>query len=145
MFEAAGGEETFRKLVAAFYLRVSADPDLSPLFPTDFTEIREKQYAFLTQFFGGPALYAKTYGPPMLRARHLPFPVTKRRVEAWLNCMSKAMDETGLKGELRDFMFERLTLTAHHMMNTEEEGELEHGRPMLKVEARQRPPEQDRS
>ena len=139
VYEAAGGTETFQKLVTAFYLRVAKDPDLSPLFPEDFTEIREKQYAFLTQFFGGPALYSRTYGAPMLRARHMPFPVTKRRVIAWLRCMSEAMDEIGLAGELRDFMFERLTLTAHHMMNTSEEGESDTRRPMLKVEARQHP------
>lgn len=139
VFEAAGGAEAFRKLVSAFYQRVAKDPDLSPIFPEDFTEIQQKQYSFLTQFFGGPALYSQTYGAPMLRARHMPFPVTKRRVEAWLRCMSEAMDETGFEGELRDFMFERLTLTAHHMMNTQEEGESDPRRPMLKVEARQHP------
>lgn len=139
VYEAAGGSETFHALVAAFYRRVAKDPDLSPIFPEDFTEIQEKQYAFLTQFFGGPALYSQTYGAPMLRARHMPFPVTKPRVVAWLRCMSEAMDEIGLGGELRDFMFERLTLTAHHMMNTLDEGESQQGRPMLKVEARAQP------
>jgi len=131
-----------RHLVTTFYLKVASDPDLSPIFPEDFTEIREKQYMFLTQFFGGPALYSQAYGAPMLRARHMHFEVTPKRVEAWLRCMSEALDETGFMGELRDFMFERMTLTAHHMMNTPTDEDPLPQRPMLKVEARSRPAKQ---
>jgi len=120
-YEAIGGAETVRKLVEAFYRRVKADPDLSPLFPDDMTEIKEKQYKFLTQFLGGPALYSEEYGPPRLRMRHLPFPITLKRAKAWLNCMAQAMDEIGLEGPERDQFFHRLVLTAEHMINTTEE------------------------
>lgn len=135
VFAAAGGAEALRHLVNEFYLKVGSDPDLSPIFPDDLTEIREKQYMFLTQFFGGPALYSQAYGAPMLRARHMHFAVTPTRVDAWLRCMSEALDETGFTGELRDFMFERMTLTAHHMLNTPTNEEPLPQRPMLKVEA----------
>ena len=140
IYELAGGAKGFEALVTAFYECVSQNPDLSPLFPQDFTEIRQKQYEFLTQFFGGPALYSERRGAPMLRARHMPFPITPKRVEAWLGCMSQAMHTVGLDGQLRDFMFERLTLTAHHMMNTPEPGE-ELPRPLLiKPDERKGPP-----
>lgn len=119
LYEMAGGADAIGRLVTAFYYRVAQHPDLAPIFPEDFTEIRAKQFDFLTQFFGGPPLYSQKYGSPMLRARHLKSPVTSPRAEAWLHCMSEAMDEIGLSGPLRDVMFDRLTKAAHHMVNTD--------------------------
>ncbi|WP_134699108.1 globin [Ammoniphilus sp. YIM 78166] len=117
VYELIGGAETIEKLVSAFYDLVAAHPDLAPIFPKDFTETKEKQYLFLTQFFGGPLLYSEQHGHPMLRARHMPFPITPKRAEAWLSCMQQAMDQIGLEGPIRDFMFDRLTQTAYHMVN----------------------------
>lgn len=76
-YESIGGADTISRLVDAFYPRVIAHPDLAPIFPTDITPVRDKQYLFLTQFFGGPPLYTKQYGHPMLRARHMPHQITK--------------------------------------------------------------------
>lgn len=120
-YDRIGGAETIARLVDAFYPRVKRDPDLAPIFPEDITPVRDKQYLFLTQFLGGPPLYSQEYGHPMLRARHMPHPVTPRRAEAWLRCMRAAMDEIGLAGEARDYIFERLTLTARHMINRPDE------------------------
>jgi hemoglobin len=120
-YELIGGAETIARLVDAFYPRVQRDPDLFPIFPEDITPVRDKQYLFLTQFLGGPPLYSQEYGHPMLRARHMPHPVTPRRADAWLRCMQEAMDEIGLAGEVRDYIFERLTMTAHHMVNRPDE------------------------
>lgn len=116
-----GGAATVRKLVEAFYGRVVNDPDLAPLFPDDIRPVMEKQYGFLTQFFGGPPLYTERYGHPMLRARHLPFAITPRRAEAWLRCMAEAMDEVGISGDVRAYLIERLRQTAYHMVNTLDE------------------------
>ncbi|GGE51281.1 hypothetical protein GCM10011391_32590 [Pullulanibacillus camelliae] len=120
-FEAIGGSETLRRLVTAHYKYVAAHPDLAPIFPNDLTETARKQQQFLTQFLGGPPLFSEEHGHPMLRARHLPFPITPKRAEAWLSCMSRAMDDIALDGTLRDSIFKRLTLTAYHMVNTEDE------------------------
>lgn len=121
-YEAIGGAPTVAKLVDAFYNRVARHPDLIPIFPDDLTETRKKQYAFLTQFFGGPPLFSQHYGPPMLRRRHLPHEITPKRVESWLACMAEAFDEAGITGPMGDFLFNRLTATAHHMTNTYDEG-----------------------
>lgn len=120
LYEAIGGDATLRRLVEAFYPRVQADPDLAPIFPADIDPVMEKQYRFLTQFLGGPALYSMLYGAPALRMRHLPHPVTPVRAQAWLRCMAAAMDEIGLHGPDRDDIFRRLTTTAQHMVNTRE-------------------------
>jgi hemoglobin len=120
-YEAIGGEETLSKLVDAFYSRVGLHPDLAPIFPDDLTETARKQKQFLTQYLGGPQLYSYEHGHPMLRARHLPFEITPTRANAWLSCMRAAMDEIGLDGPLRTEFYNRLVLTAQHMVNTPDE------------------------
>lgn len=117
LYDDIGGAATLKKLVDVFYGLVAAHPELAPIFPDDLTETKEKQYKFLTQFLGGPNLYSREYGHPMLRARHMPFPITPKRAEAWLSCMEQAMDQIGMSGKARDFMFQRLFHTAYHMVN----------------------------
>ena len=112
------GEALLHRLVDTFYGLVGKNPDLSPLFPNDLSEIARKQKQFLTQYLGGPALYTEEHGHPMMRARHLPFAVTPKRAEAWLSCMRQAMDKVGLEGPIRDEFYSRLFLTAQHMINT---------------------------
>jgi hemoglobin len=80
--------------------------------------VMEKQYMFLTQFFGGPGLYNEVHGHPMLRARHMPFAVNERRARAWLACMQAALDEVGLQGDVREQVWQRLSFTAQHMINS---------------------------
>ncbi|MDT8862742.1 globin [Alkalihalobacillus sp. MEB130] len=116
-FDALGGEEILSKLVDTFYNKVSKHPDLAPLFPDDLTDTARKQKQFLTQFLGGPTLYSDEHGHPMLRARHMPFVITPVQADAWIACMEDAMDENGIEGLIREYMLERLTMTAHHMVN----------------------------
>lgn len=120
IYEAIGGANAIERIVSAFYKRVAKHPDLIPIFPDDLTEVSYKQRLFLTQFFGGPKLYSEKYGPPMMRRRHLPFPITPTRRDAWLACMEKALEEAAIDEPYRTVMFEKLTLTANHMMNTPE-------------------------
>jgi|SRR5690554_605658 len=120
IYDAIGGSETIDRLVDAFYERVGKHPDLIPIFPEDLTETARKQKQFFTQFFGGPPLYIQEHGHPRLRARHLPFPITPTRRDAWLECLSGALDEVEIDEPYRSSIFERLTMTANHMMNTPE-------------------------
>ncbi|GAB3059837.1 globin domain-containing protein [Virgibacillus ainsalahensis] len=120
IYEAIGGAEPINKLVKAFYKRVGEHPKLIPIFPDDLTETARKQELFLTQFFGGPQLYNEERGHPMLRRRHLPFPITPERRDAWLACMSEALIEAEIEEPYRTAIFEKLTMTANHMMNTSE-------------------------
>ncbi|WP_010093586.1 hypothetical protein [Ornithinibacillus scapharcae] len=120
IYEAIGGQETIDRLVTAFYKRVGNHPKLLPIFPEDLTETARKQSLFLTQFFGGPNLYTEERGHPMMRRRHLPFEITPSRRDAWLDCMDEALEEVGIEEPYRTAIFERLTMTANHMMNTPE-------------------------
>lgn len=117
IYDAVGGVEGIKRIVQAFYPKVQKHPLLGPLFPADIDPVMEKQTLFLSQFFGGPSLYSDLYGHPMMRARHLPFPITPERAEAWLGCMRAALAETDLPNELRELMLERLSGPAHHFIN----------------------------
>lgn len=117
-YEMLGGEETIQKLVNAFYPKVYANPILSPLFEGDMEEIKRKQKMFLTQFTGGPTLYSNEFGPPAMRARHMPFEITPTRAVAWLACMKESMDEINLEGPIREQFYERLQQVAGIMINT---------------------------
>jgi len=92
----AVGDGGFRALVEAFYRRVEGDPVLRPIFPANLAEGRERQYLFLRQYFGGPAEYSERYGHPQLRARHLPFTITRAARDVWLSHMMAAIDEVGI-------------------------------------------------
>ena len=117
------GPDILSQLVDAFYEKVAAHPKLKPIFPEDLTETARKQKQFLTQYLGGPNIYSQEHGHPMLRARHMPFPITPDRAQAWLECMAVAMDEVGLEGKIRDDFYHRLVLTAHHMTNRPDQEE----------------------
>jgi hemoglobin len=118
LYERLGGEDTLQLLVQSFYAKVAKHPELAPIFPDDLTLTAEKQHQFLTQFFGGPPLYTQEHGHPMLRARHMPFPITPKRAEAWLSCMNETLNELDINEEVKQEMLSRLTFTAHHMINT---------------------------
>jgi hemoglobin len=118
IYENLGGAEVLRRLVESFYPKVVVNPLLGPLFPEDIDPVIDKQYMFLSQFFGGPSLYSDTHGHPMMRARHLPFPVTPERAGAWLGCMSEALLELGIEEELREVILKRLSGPAFHFVNT---------------------------
>lgn len=119
LYDMIGGAPTFRTLVEHFYTYVAQDTVLRPLFPANFDDVKERQYWFLTQLFGGPTLYQENRGQPMLRYRHQTFPITVEHAHAWLNCMERALTDAGIHGAAREFMLDRLTKTAHHMVNIE--------------------------
>jgi hemoglobin len=84
---------------------------------------REKLFLFLSGWLGGPDLYQQRIGHPMLRRRHLPFPIGREERDQWLLCMDMALDETvadvGLRRHLKQAFFQ----VADHMRNRPEAGE----------------------
>lgn len=121
IYEAIGGQSSVDKIVHSLYKQVAKHEALIPIFPTDLTETIHKQRLFLTQFFGGPSLYLEERGHPMLKRRHMPFEITFERRNAWLECMDKALDEAEIEEPYRSAIFDRLSLTATHMVNKEDE------------------------
>jgi hemoglobin len=118
IYDRIGGEKALVHLVEHFYARVQKNELLAPLFPDDIQPVIDKQILFLTQFFGGPALYSDIHGHPMMRGRHMPFPITAERADAWLQCMNEALAELKMDEFLHLAIMERLRGTAYHFINT---------------------------
>lgn len=105
------------RLIDRFYDLVHQHPVLKEIFPDDLSETREKQFAFLSGFFGGPSLYMEKYGHPRLRMRHMPFKIGENEVRSWLACMKTALDDTVQDQKLREDILNALARTAVHMVN----------------------------
>lgn len=118
IFEAIGGYEPIDRIIESLYKHIGNHPKLIPIFPEDLEESARKQRLFLIQFFGGPTVYTEERGHPMLKRRHLEFEITPERKDAWLECMYKALKEAKIQEPYRTAIYERLVITAEHMVNT---------------------------
>ena len=97
LYEAVGGEPTFRWIAARFYEQVATDEILRPLYPEeDLAPAEERLRLFLIQFWGGPAKYYELRGETRLAARHIPFKINRTARDAWLRAMRVAVDEANL-------------------------------------------------
>src|SRR4029079_10638151 len=81
----AMGEENIFRMMADFYKELERS-EIRSLFPPDMEEASRKSAAFFVTILGGPPLYMQRYGPPRMRARHLPFVINERGRQVWLAC-----------------------------------------------------------
>lgn len=121
LWERVGGREVIERVVAEFYDRVEADPELRPMFPEDMTEGREKQAEFLEQWLGGEMRYSAKYGHPRLRIRHFPFVISQRAAGRWLRHMAEAMRVAGVGEQERAEILNGLGPLARHMVNADDD------------------------
>jgi len=118
VYEAAGGEATFRLLVERFYAGVSADPLLRPLYPDeDLSLAAEHLTLFLIQYWGGPDTYSRTRGHPRLRLRHQPFAIGQAERDAWLGHMTAAVESIDLPAEVRGALLDYFGDTSAGLIN----------------------------
>jgi hemoglobin len=118
LYEAIGGEPTFRHLVHRFYQEVAADPELRPVYPSkDLGPAEEHLRLFLIQYWGGPQTYNELRGHPRLRMRHVRFTIGERERDAWLRHMRTALDELALDPAHDAQLWEYLTMAAHSLVN----------------------------
>ncbi|MDX6202500.1 MAG: hemoglobin [Frankiales bacterium] len=117
-YDAVGGEETFTRLVAAFYAGVADDPLLRPLYPEDdLGPAAERLRMFLVQYWGGPRDYSDQRGHPRLRMRHAPFAIGPNERDAWLRHMRDAVDSLGLPTAQEQALWSYLYQSAFAMIN----------------------------
>ncbi len=118
-FAAVGGEETFRRLVDAFYAGVADDPILRPLYPEDdLGPAAERLRLFLMQYWGGPTTYSERRGHPRLRMRHAPFVINSEARDAWLRRMRLALDSIALPPAYDQALWDYLRSAAETLLNT---------------------------
>ena len=117
-YEAAGGEETFTRLVRRFYQEVAADPVLRPVYPAkNLGPAEEHLRLFLIQYWGGPQTYNELRGHPRLRMRHVRFHIGEAERDAWLRHMRTALDELDLDESLDAQLWDYLVMAAHSLVN----------------------------
>jgi hemoglobin len=122
-YEAAGGEETFTRLVHRFYQEVAADPELRAVYPArNLGPAEEHLRLFLIQYWGGPSWYNDLRGHPRLRMRHVPFRIGDRERDLWLRHMRTALDEVALPDALDAQIWDYLVMAAHSLVNYVPEG-----------------------
>ena len=110
----AMGEAAVFRMMADFYAELERSR-LRPLFPADMAAASRRSAAFFVGLLGGPSLYHQRYGNPMMRARHLPFPITLAARDEWLGCFDRVLADAtarygfpaehlaGFRAFLRDF------------------------------------------
>lgn len=118
IYELAGGEPVFRRLVERFYAGVATDPRLRPLYPEqDLAGATERLTLFLIQYWGGPATYNELRGHPRLRMRHAPFAIGQGERDAWLAHMTAAVDPLELAPAVRRALLDYFDRASTAMIN----------------------------
>jgi hemoglobin len=119
-YERMGGADGVRLLVHRFYQIMDELPEaygIRKLHPSDLVASEEKLFLFLSGWLGGPPLYVERFGHPMLRRRHLPFPIGESERDQWLLCMQMALEEQVEDTVLREGLYDAFAQLADHMRN----------------------------
>jgi hemoglobin len=121
-----GGEPGIKTFVSSLYDIMARLPEAEYIWkwhPDDMNEVKDRLAAFLSGWLGGPMVYPQLYGPPMMRRRHMDFPIGPDERDIWLKCARMALDETVPDLKLRMLLDAALTGMAEHMRNRNENGQ----------------------
>ena len=97
LYDWAGGEQAFTRLIDAFYDRVEGDELLSPLFPGGVTKSTANVTAWWSEVFGGPPRYTEELGGyERMVGKHRGLAITPEQRLRFATLMSLAADDAGL-------------------------------------------------
>lgn len=122
-FALMGGAAKVLAVVERFYDAMSdLEPELARMHPCDpdgkvSRPSRDRFGLFLIGWLGGPQDYIARHGHPALRMRHGRVAVDTRMRDAWLRCMTIALDGEGIDGQVRAFLDDRLAQVADFLRN----------------------------
>ena len=85
------GEANIFRMLADLYKELEKS-EVRHLFPEDMEEASKKSAAFFVTVLGGPPLYFEKFGPPRMRARHLPFEIDEAARQVWLRCFDNVLE-----------------------------------------------------
>lgn len=101
VYDQIGGEDAVRRLVDAFYDIVEFEAEGSELLILHLrghgvAHARIEQVNFLSGFLGRPRYYVEKHGHSNVRHMHEHVDISAAAKDAWLHCMSIAIDRAGL-------------------------------------------------
>jgi hemoglobin len=122
-FEMLGGAPAVHVIAEAFYDAMGEhEPALAKLHSCDSSGrvtdgTRQRFELFLIEWLGGPAAYSEAHGHPRLRMRHAHVPVDLAMRDAWIRCMTHALDAAFVTGSVREFLDKRFYDVATFLLN----------------------------
>lgn len=122
-YEQMGGEAKVREVARRFYDAMEAhEPALAAIHKLDaagkiHAEARERFALFFIGWLGGPQTYMERHGHPRLRMRHAEVAVSGAMRDAWMRAMGRALDESGVEGDVRVFVETKLAEVASMLRN----------------------------
>lgn len=119
-YDLIGGEAAVDRLVEAFYGHMDtleAARAIRAMHAPDLSAIKAALKLYLGEWLGGPPLYSQQRGHPRLRMRHFGFSIGTAERDAWMLCMSKALDEVVTDDAIRRQLHTAFASLASHMRN----------------------------
>lgn len=119
-YQLIGGEDGIQRLVSRFYALMDELPEartIRALHPADLSHAKEHLFMFLSGWLGGPQLYAERFGHPRLRQKHQTFPIGEAERDAWMLCMTRALDDVVAEATLRTQLTQAFFKTADFLRN----------------------------
>jgi hemoglobin len=98
LYEWAGGDAAFARLIDCFYDRIERDELISPMFPGGVSrQHRDRVAAWWQEVFGGPARYSRELGGyPAMLSKHRNLGISPEQRRRFVETMSVAADDAGL-------------------------------------------------
>jgi hemoglobin len=118
-----GGQAEVGRLVEAFYQRMDLLPDASgirAMHQVDLASTKAVLKRYLVEWLGGPPLYSVERGHPRLRMRHIQLRIGPDERDAWMLCMSGALDEVVADAALRQMLHDAFLKLADWVRNDPE-------------------------
>lgn len=90
------GADAIYRMCADFYQELGRSP-IRSVFSDDLPAASRRFAAFVIQICGGPPVYTEQRGEPMMRARHLAFPINEEARQIWLGCFRRTLEDADRK------------------------------------------------
>ncbi|MBS0269654.1 MAG: group II truncated hemoglobin [Proteobacteria bacterium] len=122
LYDLVGGEDGIHRLVDVFYDIIESEPEgrvlhILHLRGHGVAHSRIEQFNFLSGFLGGPRLYVEKFGHSDVRQMHAHVEIDAEARDAWLKCMSMAIDRVGLAPDIKGQLMTNFTRVAMMLKN----------------------------
>lgn len=119
-FVRLGGVSIIEQLVERFYALMDTLPEaatIRAMHGPNLAPVKEVLVRYITEWTGGPQVYSAERGHPRLRRKHLPFAIGQAERDAWMLCMTQALDEVVADPDLKDQLTRAFAKTADFIRN----------------------------